>query len=61
MSYERGMSRKNFSLEPTAISISLQPAPLLMDSATSPTRVWLLGRCSPILPRIEESRAEGAV
>ena len=34
MSYERGLSRKNFSLEPAAILFSLQPAPLLIDGAT---------------------------
>jgi hypothetical protein len=30
MSYERGLSRKNFSLAPAAIPFSLQPAPWLI-------------------------------
>jgi hypothetical protein len=59
MSYERGLSRKNFSLEPAAIQFSLQPAPLLI-SATLPRRVWLLSCCSPILLAGEEPSAENA-
>jgi hypothetical protein len=61
MSYERGLSRKNFSLEPAAIQFSLQPAPLLIDDATLPKRVWLLSCCSPILLAGEEPSAENAV
>ena len=61
MSYERGLSRKNFSLEPAAISFSLQPAPSLIDGATLVIRVRLPGCCSPILLRDKEFSAEIAV
>jgi hypothetical protein len=58
MSYERGLSRKNFSLVLAAMRFSLQPAPLLIDGATL---VRLLSHCSPILVRCKEPSAETAV
>ena len=61
MSYERGLSREKFSLEPATIQFSLQPAPLLIDGATLPTRIRLLSGCSPVLRRREEPSAETAV
>lgn len=48
MSYDRGLSRKNFSLVLAAMRFSLQPAPLLIAGATQPTRVRLLSCCSPL-------------
>jgi hypothetical protein len=61
MSYERGLSRKNFSLAPAAIPFSLQPAPWLIAGATLVICVRLLSCCSPILPGGKESSAEIAV
>ena len=59
MSYERGLSRKNFAL-PTAMNGSLQLAPTLIVLTTlCPTAGGQLSCCSPTL--LEGFSAERAV
>ena len=57
----KGAVKKKLLPQAGRNAISLQPAPLLIDDATLPRRVWLLSCCSPILLAGEEPSAENAV